>query len=106
MSTRRNDGNECETRIPRDMTEEINSFWPTLQNSNDTDPFWKKNCKRFRYLTPVAAKILAISLASAEAERLFSSSGRTISKCRANLGEKTAREIVILKVNEINHQFK
>ena len=108
MSTRRNDGNECETRIPRDMTEEINSFWPTLQNSNDTDPvvFWKKNCKRFRYLTPVAAKILAISLASAEAERLFSSSGRTISKCRANLGEKTAREMVILKVNEINHQFK
>jgi len=64
--------------------------------------FWRSKQIKYPYLAPVSQYFLSIYLTSAEAERLFSS-GRIVTKSRANLSVDTIRKMVIINNNSIKN---
>lgn len=67
--------------------------------------WWKSNRKRFPTFARLARFYLSIPASSAEAERLFSSSGNCISEKRVRLSEQSARASVGLKLNKVNKKW-
>lgn len=49
-------------------------------------PLWDENCIRFPLVVALARKMLAIPVTSAQAERLFSKTGQSVTNRRSSLG--------------------
>lgn len=90
------------------QSDEVTRFL-NLVTTDKTQPgllWWKEYSDTFPELSKVARKILAIPIDSAEAERLFSTTGGIITVDRPNLSEETARESTLLKYNVVIPKFR
>lgn len=84
----------------------IDGYFTAVGKSNQSAlEFWKYQKNRLPYLAPIAQNVLSIYLTSADAERLFSSSGRIVTKSRANLSDSTVRHMVLINNNSIKNLY-
>ena len=86
--------------IEQAIKEEIEFYLDeAVTNRTDFLTFWGAKYQRFKYLSPVARKIASISMASANAERVFSLSGHIFGPRRTRMKPLTLRRAVMLKMN-------
>lgn len=66
------------------------------QSGVDTLAFWGKNAHRYPILGRIAGRVLCVSACSADAERLFSASGKVVSLLRTNLSPENVNMLTLL----------
>ena len=67
----------------------------------DTLVFWRTHAKRFKYYAVVARMLLAIQIASAEVERLFSRGGIMFTARRNQLGNDKLEKLFVTAYNVV-----
>lgn len=81
------------------VEEEFKSYCNILVEPQNTEPatWWKLNQAKFPKLSQMAKDYLGIPASSVDAERAFSSSGRTVVPIRSSLGAQTIRALQCCK---------
>ena len=70
-----------------------------LPHSEDPVKFWRSHGTHFPQLAPPSRRILAISLTSADSERVFSCAGNIVSATQSCLDPEKVKMLVFLNKN-------
>ena len=84
------------------ILKQVQQYFQVTKAMPTSDPiaWWKANQRTFDLMAPAARRVLAVPATAADVERLWSASGRVLSKARAARTPKHAEMVIMLRRNK------